>query len=519
MILFLKVPAPGYEPFEELGPSGTRNDASVVVVRTFNEDGKPETQGTGFFISKDGDLVASRHILDRASKAEVVTIEGKHFGIAGVVAEDSESDLVILRCDIPSDIIRPLKINEELPARGAKIMVRVSALLFSDGTVSSVRTIPGFGSVFEITAPVSAVASGSPVVDISGALLGVATHLSVGGKNIQVAIPSAKVVELERGDVLEFARWQATRAEYEEGSAEKYYRQALMLLWVGNYEEAVPHLLQAVRKSRDHRKAYELLAFCYDALDRPQDQSKALQRLIRLDPENVQSYLDLARIYGENGYYQEVLSILGHALKVRPNSIRALTITGWAHRMVGNPEQAVKTIKKALSVRADYDSAYVELGNAYLALGKEEWAQSAFTQATNVNPANTAAYLKLASLSLRLGQHDRAQSVLESAIEADSQNVDVMLELARTYLLDGTDKSKAIVLLTRADSARPRDPDILYNLGLASIMLGDSSTAHSYVQELADLDRKRARYLKQKASNITRPEVAPTPNAEPVMKP
>jgi serine protease Do len=52
----------------------------------------------------------------------------------------------------------------------------------SDGIVSAVREVPGFGSVIQTTAPISPGSSGSPVVNMKAEVLGVASAQIKGGQ-------------------------------------------------------------------------------------------------------------------------------------------------------------------------------------------------------------------------------------------------------------------------------------------------------------------------------------------------
>src|SRR5207248_4620099 len=60
----------------------------------------------------------------------------------------------------------------------------------TNGIVSAVRDIPGFGRIIQITAPISPGSSGSPVVNMQGQVIGVATLQITGGQSVNFAIPS-----------------------------------------------------------------------------------------------------------------------------------------------------------------------------------------------------------------------------------------------------------------------------------------------------------------------------------------
>lgn len=73
---------------------------SVVVILTYNKEGELLAQGSGFFISKEGDVITNRHVLQGANSAEVKTHDGKVYAINKVIAEDMDGDLIKLSVDI-----------------------------------------------------------------------------------------------------------------------------------------------------------------------------------------------------------------------------------------------------------------------------------------------------------------------------------------------------------------------------------------------------------------------------------
>ena len=66
----------------------------------------------------------------------------------------------------------------------------------SDGIVSAIRDIPDYGRIIQITAPISPGSSGSPVLNMQGEVIGVASFQIVEGQNLNFAIPSEKISSL-----------------------------------------------------------------------------------------------------------------------------------------------------------------------------------------------------------------------------------------------------------------------------------------------------------------------------------
>jgi hypothetical protein len=192
---------------------------SVVLIQTFDANSNPIGLGSGFFISNKGHLITNEHIIKGAFSATVKTTAGKEYPVQGIIAKDSEADIVKLSVNIPDNNVVPLKLTTTIPSEGENVIVIGNPLGFessvSTGIVSAVRDIPTFGKILQITAAISPGSSGSPVLNTKGEVVGVVTLVATEGQNINFAIPSNKVVALEPGDE------PVSLREYAENSKER----------------------------------------------------------------------------------------------------------------------------------------------------------------------------------------------------------------------------------------------------------------------------------------------------------
>ena len=151
---------------------------SAVAIETFDSRGEKLSRGSGFFVEADR-IVTNRHVLEGAHRAEVHSSTGAVFPVKGVLAVDAEGDIALLKIDIPTTPIRPLPLDKTSPQEGESVVVIGNPLglegSVTNGIVSAVRDIPTFGRIIQITAPISSGSSGSPVVNMQGQVIGIAT--------------------------------------------------------------------------------------------------------------------------------------------------------------------------------------------------------------------------------------------------------------------------------------------------------------------------------------------------------
>lgn len=174
---------------------------AVVLVETFDQDKNPVGQGSGFFINNKGDLITNLHVIGEAHSAVAKLTSGKQYPILGIVAFDANSDIVRLRAKVNGDstpFITPVKV---LPLVGEEIVIVGNPLglesTVTRGIVSAVRKIEDVGHILQISAPMSVGSSGSPVLNMKGQVVGVASTILEAGQAFNFAIPSKKILNLE----------------------------------------------------------------------------------------------------------------------------------------------------------------------------------------------------------------------------------------------------------------------------------------------------------------------------------
>jgi len=290
------------KPIESLPSLIKRIKPSVVIVFAYNNKGEFLKLGSGFFISQSGDIITNYHVLQGAGSAEVKTSDGKTYPITYIVAEDEQSDIICLSVDIPSKYVHSLSLSATIPEVGERIIVYGSPLglenTVSDGIVSAVREIPDFGKIIQITAPISPGSSGSPVLNMKGEVIGIATFQMVEGQNLNFAIPSERISSLNlAGEKETFTTEELFRQDSKAKKGSDYseaVNKALYFMNKEEYEKALPYLEIETKANISPYKAwaYFQIGFCYGKLksyvETPRASPwhlKSIQASLDLNPE------------------------------------------------------------------------------------------------------------------------------------------------------------------------------------------------------------------------------------------
>jgi len=167
---------------------------AVVQVVASDANWSPIRTGTGFFISADGDLLTNFHVIQGATHISARTDKGAIFVFERLIAGSADSDVALLKFQAAD--LDYLKIGNSTNAVEGETVLVIGNPEGLQGTVSNgiISAFRETRSLIQITAPISPGSSGSPVLDETGQVIGMATLLSKEGQNLNFAI-SAEVIQ------------------------------------------------------------------------------------------------------------------------------------------------------------------------------------------------------------------------------------------------------------------------------------------------------------------------------------
>ena len=260
---------------------------STVIIFVYDDKGEFLKLGSGFFINENGDIITNYHVIQGASSAEIKTADEKTYPITYIVAEDEQNDIIRLSVNIPSQYVYPLSLSKTIPEVGERIIVYGSPLglenTVSDGIVSAIRDIPDYGRIIQITAPISPGSSGSPVLNMKGEVIGIATFQMVGGQNLNFAIPSEKIVKVN------------------ENAASYFFDKSLDFMLEKEYEKALYFLDLMIKKGPLDSLSYWKIGYCNQELGVYNKAIEAYKQAIRIDPDKFHAHYGLGLTYVKAG--------------------------------------------------------------------------------------------------------------------------------------------------------------------------------------------------------------------------
>jgi tetratricopeptide (TPR) repeat protein len=414
---------------------------SIVVILNYDQEGKIRSQGTGFFIDKSGGVITNYHVLHEASRSEIKTLDGRGYPIKGIVTEDQEGDLIRVSVDIPEEKVRPLPISPDQPEVGEKIVVIGTPLgldqTVSDGIVSAIREIPGFGKIMQMTAPISPGSSGSPVLNMKGEVIGVATFLLLAGQNLNFAVPGERISKMSAGQGRSIAERTEKERKDQRAQATELYVTGLRYVWAGKFEMALPYFVETIKWNPNHGQAFFQIGYCLASMGKRQEAIEPYQKALQLEPQNPIILNNLCGAYGNSGRYGEAVKSCQEAIQLKPDLAEAYNNLGWSYRQMGRYQDAIQSCKQAIRLQPDLATAHYNLGNGYAALKRYQEAADSYKQAIRIEFDYAEAHLNLGAAYNQMGRYEEAIDSYKRALQLKPLMPEGHLNLGMTYLKMG----------------------------------------------------------------------------------
>src|SRR5690349_21840253 len=392
---------------------------SAVAIETFDSRGEKLSRGSGFFIDVDR-IVTNRHVIEGAHRAEVHSSTGAVIPVKGVLAVDAEGDIALLKIDPPSPAIRPLPLDKTSPQEGESVVVIGNPLglegSVTNGIVSAVRDIPTFGRIIQITAAISSGSSGSPVVNMQGQVIGIATLQVTGGQSVNFAIPSERISQLQATTLMSLPDLVAASGRNKRAKAVQFFRDGLSFLSKDDCEKALPYFDKATESDNQYAEAWAQSGFCNEKLGRHAEALEASKKAVNLRP-SAESYFNigLANFYLKQ--YKEAAEGYRQSIKLDPfNSADTYYALGLVYRDWGKADEEIQAYKQAIKLRPDYTVAYERLGSRYLKSKKFAEAVEIFKQLSTLKPGDAVSPNNMGEAYLELNKLNEAQEAFRQAI-------------------------------------------------------------------------------------------------------
>ena len=222
---------------------------------------------------------------------------------------------------------------------------------------------------------------------------------------------------------------------------------------------------------------------------------EAYTKSLQLDPGgNPQIAIRVANEYVKRENIPAALDLLKDLIKVRPDEVQAfLNLADIYLQQLRKPELALPFAEQALRLAPDRLAAYQTLFETYFSLNRKKNAESILQRAQKLENQNPATWLTLADLSIRLYstekgvfQSSRSAAVepyLKKAFSLAKDDVDVLSKVGDAYI-EINEVPNAITAYLRALELSQGNPEIRYKLAQSFLKAGQRDEAIRVLEEM-----------------------------------
>ena len=318
IILFIFVFCPA-ALFADAGRVFRDNNKAVVVIVTYDSQGKAIGLGSGFIVKADGAVATNYHVISNAKDIKIKA-GSKVLKVEGLLYIDKENDLVILKADgkglptVKIGDIAKVNIGEKVYVMGSP---RGLENTISDGILSGIREITPQRKLLQISAPISAGSSGGPVFNQHGEVIGIASFLIKEAQNLNFAVPVNLIKDkIGRGKVIAFK--DADIEDYKKTGA----------YWFN-------------------------LGFAYEKSGMHKEAIRAFKEAIRIEPDLAEAHYNLGVVYEKSGMHKEAIEASKQAIRIKPDMALAHYNLGLAYLSVNDRGSALEQYKILKDLNAE----------------------------------------------------------------------------------------------------------------------------------------------------------------------
>lgn len=324
---------------------------SVVSIIAYDKEKKRIARGSGFCVATN-QIVTNKHVIEDAFSIEIHTSDNRTYKVLKTISVDETGDLALLETESLDSKVKPLVLANYSPREGDKIIVVGNPLglegSVSDGIVSAFRTTRDLGKLIQITAPISPGSSGSPVINLEGEVVGVATLNLEGGQNLNFAISSERIISLWKNSVTISNNKPNTLPSSVTGNKqstpEGLYEQGTNSYNKGNFSEALSYFEETIQRKSNYTMAYLWAGVSSYQLKQYEKSIDFLNRAIQLEPGLYLAHHFLGLDYYVSKLYGNAITAFEKAIKLAPDKSKDKAATifslGLAYKVFGDSKAA-----------------------------------------------------------------------------------------------------------------------------------------------------------------------------------
>ncbi len=232
---------------------------------------------------------------------------------------------------------------------------------------------------------------------------------------------------------------QPTRlSSFKQSQFDKSFFDGISEKMLGNYDNALHYFEQAVKIDPNSAAAYNEIANASVQLGRIADAEKAAEKAVSLDKgENKWYLLQLADIYRFEKKWSQAAAQYERVIKIDPDDVENYFRLGAVYEVMNKIPEALKVYDKIEGTFGVSEEVVLQKHHLYIESGKYDKAISEINKLIAANPDNIKYDQILAETYMKAGNETKAMEVYDRITQKNPDNGETELVLADYYLKKG----------------------------------------------------------------------------------
>ena len=249
------------------------------------------------------------------------------------------------------------------------------------------------------------------------------------------------------------------------------------------WKQAARMLEKMQDKKVDHDTLTELIQV-YREMGNKDGVTLVLEKLINLDPDNLETRRALAEIFEKNENWNGAIQEYEGLLK-RTNEKDRLPLyksLGFLYTTTGNHKKAISCYLNAAKIDQKDANLHYNLSYLYEKINQEQKSNFYLDNAITLRSGDLAGRLKLALSLMKRGKFEKARKYLSEVLKKEPESNKALTLMAEVMEKQG-DKKSLKTIYRKIHSLNPQDETIIYNLGALEYEEGNLKGALPYFKE------------------------------------
>lgn len=345
---------------------------AVVDLAVYDPGDEQPSRSYGFFVAGIEGIVTAHHQVKGAERIIASTFAGETFEVTSYVAQDAESDLILLRTEHAGHGLKTGShlILDNQQAAFVLLPPSVTAPPYDvePYRVRYLNTVlaPGIG---ELIAAFGNISTGLPMVDSVGVVVGMMEHMRDGDSFTVCAVPIRQLTDLlaqpdAGGRLIDLAEVAAAPWLDPQQPAGAEVMGALFC-HLRRFSEGLPYLSRAREEDPNMIEALLEWGRAYQFQNEHGEAENYYRQALALDPDNAHTHFLLAINYFIQEMYDQAKAENEATLAIDPKFAVAHMNLGVTHYALQNSEKAKEELQAAIEIEPELAAAYYSLGLLY----------------------------------------------------------------------------------------------------------------------------------------------------------